>query len=247
MDGVLRCSRYAFGPNRLHYCGPDANAEVKAYIDAGVSDVGLTKLLGQFKTMYPYLKHIAAANDIKDAFDPRVVEAYWIGNELLENISARALHRHLVEDHQAKRKLGAKSFSVVEKKIDQGALPHHSFHVLEVWRREGNTGNLHTLSGIDECRISWGKVLEVSGPSITVETEPLVLVENKLRLGTPVKKKLTRRLEAEYDIEQIKTGDIISIHWSVPCEVLSEAQLRWLKKFTLRHLTLANQTLELSK
>jgi hypothetical protein len=220
---------------------------VKAYIDAGESDPGLNKLLGQFKAMYPYLKHIAKSNNIADPFDARVVEAYWLGNELLENVTARSFHRHLIEDHQAKDKLGLKSFSVVEKKIGLGALPHHSFHVMEVWKREGGGGKLHTLEGVDECRVSWGKVIEVSGPSILVETEPLVLSEGKLLLGQPIRKKLIRRLEAEYDIEQMKAGDIVSIHWSVPCEVITEEQLKWLKKYTMQHLSLANQTLELSK
>ena len=54
---------------------------------------------------------------------------------------------------------------------------------------------------------------------------------------------VTRHLEAEYDIEQIKPGDVVSIHWSVACEVITPQQAAMLKKYTARHLAMANQTI----
>ena len=218
MDGILRCSRYAFGPNRLHYCGPDANSEIRSYINEGASDPGLEQLLAQFQTMFPYLRHIADANGIRDPFDDRVVEAYWIGNELLEHIGTRKFYHHLVEGQKMKKKLGAKSFARVEEKIAQGAVPHHSFHVLDLWLHAVPGERERTLADIDECRVSSGTVTAVGGPAITVFSEPLLYTNGKLFLGAPAEKKLARRLEAEYDIEQIKPGDTVSIHWSVPCE-----------------------------
>jgi hypothetical protein len=243
MEGILRCSRYAFGPNRLHYCGPDANSEIRSYIEEGAVDAGLEKLMSQFGTMFPYLRHIAEANDIRDPFDPRVVEAYWIGNELLEHIGERKFYRHLVESHGVKKKTDARSFALIEKTIGEGAVPHHSFHVLEIWRYTGQLEKKEMLFQMDECRVSWGTVKSVSGPAITVLAEPLLYIEGKLILGEPMEKKLARRLEAEYDIEQIKPGDIVSIHWSVPCEVITERQAAMLRKYTLRHIALANKTI----
>ncbi|MDI6734120.1 MAG: DUF6390 family protein [Patescibacteria group bacterium] len=243
MDGVLRCSRYAFGPNRLHYCGPDANREVKAYIDEGVTDVGLENLLLQFKTMYPYLEFIAYANKIQDPFDNRVVGAYWLGNDLLQNIEKKHFHRHLIGNQQIKRKIKSKDFEYLEEKLKKGAVPHHSFHVLNVWRRTGNFDLEHSLESLSECVVSAGKIIEIKGPAIIVETEPIIYADRKLCFGSPIKKKLNRRLESEYDIEQIKSGDTISIHWSVPCEVISLQQAEILKKYTLQSLKLANQTI----
>jgi hypothetical protein len=242
MDGLLRCSRYAFGPNRLHYCGPDASREIKSYIDEGKTDLGLEHFLKQFKTMYPYLCFIAKENHLRDPFDNRVVEAYWLGNNLLEKIDRRHFYLHLTEEQQIKKKLNKKDFGYLEKKLGPAAIPHHSFHVLNVWKRTGHAELEHTLESMDECRISWGKVIEVNGPTITVLTEPLLYGNGKLFLGAPVKKKLTRQLEAEYDIEQIKPGDIVSIHWSVPCEKISASQAAVLKKYTLKSIALANQT-----
>lgn len=243
MDGILRCSRYSFGPNRLHYCGPDANSELLSYIQSGSSDLGLLHLLRQFKTLYPYLQYIAASNGIKDPFDDRVVEAYWIGNELLESIDKRQFYRHLSEDQQLKKRLGPQEFERLANKLHHRAVPHHSFHVLNVWRRTGHDSINHTLESFDACRIGWGEVKKIDGPFITVKTEPLLYLNNRFVLGDAVSQKITRQLEAPYDIEQLKIGHLITIHWGVPCEVITSRQATNLKKYTLHSIKLANQTL----
>lgn len=239
----MRCSRYAFGPNRLHYCGPDANKEIEEYIKHSETDLGLAHLMKQFQTMYPYLNHIARANHIKDPFDDKVVEAYWVGNELLETIEKKIFHNHLIDDHKIPKKIGIKSFRLVENKIGEGAVPHHSFHVLDIWKRTGNLQIEHTLESMDECRISWGRVTKVEGPFIYADSPRLSYKDGKLFLDKPTEKKMVRRLESTYDIEQLKIGDSITIHWSVPCEVVNEKQLKALKYYTNLHLQLANQTI----
>ena len=243
MDGILRCSRYAFGPNRLHYCGPDANKEIAEYIKRSETDLGLAHLMKQFQTMYPYLKHIASVNHIRDPFDDRVVEAYWLGNKLLETIERKVFYNHLVDDHKIPKKTGRKSFELVKDKIRMGAVPHHSFHVLDIWKRTGNLQIEHTLESMNECRISWGKVTKIDGPYIYANVEPLSYESGRLLIGAPINKKMVRRLESTYDIEQIKPEDIIAIHWSVPCEIINEQQLKALKYYTGLHIQLANQTI----
>lgn len=243
MDGLSRCTRYAFGPNRLHYCGPDKAGEIAAYLENNAEDAGLKSLLTQFQTMYPYLRQIATSNHIKDPFDDKVVEAYWLGNELLEHVTKRELHRHLIDNLFIPKRIGMKSFRTVEEKIAQGAVPHHSFHVFDIWKRTGHLEKEHTAESMDSCRISWGKIIETSGPFLTVETEPLIYAGGKLVLGTPIVKKITRGLEAEVDIDEAKVGDIVSIHWDIPCEVITPKQASILKSYTLKHLSLANQTI----
>lgn len=243
MEGVLRCSRYSFGPNRLHYCGPDANAEIRGFIEDGKSDIGLELLLRQFKTLYPYLKYIAEENGIKDPFDKRVVEAYWLGNGLLEKIQKRKLHDFLIDNLRVKDRFNNKEFAWLREKIDMGALPHHSFHVLNIWQQKGHSDALENLIRMDECRISSGLVVSADGSKIVVKTEPLIYVGGKFALGEPILKTLIRRLESEYDIEQIKPGQIVSIHWSVPCEIITKKQEAILRKFTLKSIDFANLTI----
>lgn len=242
-DGLLRCSRYAFGPNRLHYCGPDANSEIAVHITYKESDPALAALLSQFQTMYPYLKKIAEANHIENSFDARVVEAYWIGNELLERVKKNDFYEHLVDDHHINKRIGKKSFAFVADKIGKGAVPHHSFHVLDIWKRTGHVARPHTLESMASCIISWGIIKQADDMFLEVETEPLVYEAGKLVLGAPIIKKITRGLGAPIDIDETKEGDIITMHWGVPCEVITKKQAAALKKYTVRHIVLANETM----
>ncbi|HAO81304.1 MAG TPA: hypothetical protein DDW92_00850 [Candidatus Veblenbacteria bacterium] len=242
VDGVARCARYAFGPNRLHLCGPDANSEVLAYLKAGVTDPGLESLLRKFGTLYPYLLHIARANNIADPFDARVVEAYWIGNELLETIPLQVFYRHLVDSLRLKARGPKMQFNTLEAKLPRGARMHHSFHVLNVYERTGHDQSLHTLESIDACRVSWGRIDKIEGGKIIVWRQPLKLEAGKLSLGEEELFTVTRRLEDDF-MEGPKVGDIITMHWQVPCEVVTQNNVRWLEKYTRQHLALANQTL----
>jgi len=239
----MRCSRYSFGPNRLHYCGPDANRELRELIEKNGDKFGLSHILKQFKTLFPYLKYIAGINNISDPFDTRVVEAYWLGNELLNNVEQGTLYNFLADDLRIKDKLKKKEFNWLEEKIKKGAMPHHSFYVLNIWTQEGHSDHLKDLERMSECIISSGVVTNISGPAIIVSTEPLVYTNGKFNLGSAISKTLIRQLESEYDIEQIKPGQIVSIHWSVPCEVISKKQAETLRKYTLKNIAFANLTI----
>jgi hypothetical protein len=242
-DGVTRAARYGFGPNRLHLCGPDANRDVFAYLEAGVSDPGLQYLLKGFSTLYPYLQEIAQANGIADPFDDRVVEAYWVGNALLEVVPQQRFYRHLRDSLDLKRKYPAREFSQLVAKLGQGARMHHNVHVLNAYKRTGHDAKLHTLESMDACRVSWGKVIKVEGPTVTVERQPLVQQERKFSLGSAVALKIRRRLEEDGSLDDLKVGDTVTIHWGVICEVIRPSNLRFLKHYTNLAIRLTNPTL----
>ena len=241
MDGIFRCSRYAFGPNRLHYCGPDANKTMKDYLDAGESDPRLLAILERFQNLYPYLSHIAEGNGIRDPFDDRVVEAYWIGNRLLDTFSPRK-YLGLLDALEVKKKTGRERFDTIGQKVVRGGFPHHSFHVLNVWR-ETNHELLHDDDwlAVAECIVSWGKVVAVSGPFIDVVTEPLIRDEHGVfSLSSPVSRRLVRDLSADIDIDLLMPGAWVSIHWGVPCETLSEQTVARLRAYTLKSIAFSN-------
>ncbi len=183
MDGIVRCSRYSFGPNRLHYCGPDQSRELKSLIEHGEQNPEISILLKQFKTLYPYLQYISRTNGIAEPFDERVVEAYWLGNKLLETNKLERFYRFLTDDLGVKKKIKPKEFEWLEEKIRQGAVPHHSFHVLNIWQMSGHNDKLDEVERMDECLVNFGKVLRVSGPEITVLTESLSYTNGKLFFG----------------------------------------------------------------
>jgi len=237
-DGAVLAARYAFMPNRLRYCGGDNNCELFNYAAAARGDDGLKEILKEFETMYPYLRLIAEANKITDPFNYRVVEAYWLGNELLEKVSMRNFYRYLVDEQKLKRKFKPKVLERVWGRVADGAKPHHSWHVFNIPRRTGHYPIEHTLETMDNCRISWGRVTSLSG-GITVDYQPLELVDNKLILGSLVKKKIIPPINQSF-IGQVGIGDYISIHWSWICDILSEQQKNNLEKWTRYNLNLSN-------
>lgn len=242
INGLVYCAQYAFPPNSLGYCGPPKNTDLKEYTEEGITDKGLIGILSRFETLYPYLTLIAHENGIKDPFDPRVVEAYWLGNALLTNITQKQIYAHFAEALSLKKKLKPKDFEWLMGKIPQGSLPTHSFHVLNIFTRTGHHATDHTIETMDNCRIGWGKIIRnpesgsKENDSIKVETQPLILQNGKLALGKPIMKTillLNKKLQGTY----------ISFHWNIACDALSLKQVRNLQTYTQIAIDLANTTI----
>ena len=243
MHGVLRCARYAFSPNKLKYCGPDKNSELFSYIEAKISDQGLVELLDDFKVMYPYLKLIADENGIVDPFDERVVEAYWIGNELLEGVSMKGFWDQLMEEQKLKKRFKPKDLKWIVGKVPKGAKVHHSYHVLNVWNRTGHEAKPHTVETMDKCRISWGEIMRVGKNKIKVKAQGLEYKKGKLMLKKGVIKEISWRLGDKKLVRGLRKGDLISMHWGWVCEKVDKFQVRNLEKYTKWHIKLANTTI----
>jgi hypothetical protein len=234
LAGSVRFVRYGFMPNRLRYCGGDNNRTLFEYGTAGASDGGLTPLLRRFTGALPYLQLIAHANGLADPFDARVVEAYWLGNELLDQIEVRQLYDSLLD--RFGKQLQGRTRELVLGKAPAGARPHHSFHVLDVHSHVGELE--HSLQTLDSCRVSWGQVASVETAELVIDRPPLVLDSGKLRLAPPTRTRVLRGFA-----DAVKPRDWVSMHWGWACEVLTARQRTNLERYTRHHLALANQTL----
>lgn len=239
LAGQLRFIRYGFMPNRLRYCGGDENRTLFEYGVENVVDGGLTALLQSFTGALPYLKLIAHENGIADPFDARVVDAYWIGNDLLRRVEVRQLYDALRARYG--KQLQGKALDLVLSKAPAGARPHHNFHVFDVHSRTGQLE--HSLETMDQCRVSWGRVTQVNGPELTVERQPLLLEQGKLVLGSARPVTVVRQIEGRGFADDARVGDWISLHWGWVCEVLNDRQQTNLAHYTNYHLKLANETI----
>jgi hypothetical protein len=237
--GTLRFVRYGFMPNLLRYCGGDDNRALLDYGTAGVTDGGLRDLLGRFTGALPYLQLIARANRIADPFDARVVEAYWLGNELLEVVEVRQLYDALLE--RFGKQLQGRTRELVLGKAPAGAHPHHSFHVLDVHSRVGDLPA--TLETLESCRVGWGRVHAVEGGELVVDRQPLRLMNGKLALDAPRRERVVRQVGGRGFADSAVPGDWVSLHWGWVCEVLTDRQRANLERYTRHHLAIANQTL----
>ncbi len=238
-SGLLLFIRYAFMPNHLGYCGGNDNDTLLEHAVEGRPDPRLAPLLVKFTGAVPYLRTIAAANGIGDPFDPRVVEAYWIGNELLDGVEAGDLYRSLEE--RFGKHLPARIRDQVLRKPPAGAKPYHLFHVLDVYRHlEADSVG---MAAMESCRISWGQVRQVDGASVTVDRQPLVMVDGKLALGEVRTERVLRAFEGRGFADDLAPGDWVSIHWGWICDTLDPRRLANLRTASAAALGIANQTI----
>lgn len=240
MEGLITCARYAFMPNHLGYCGPDENRNLLGYVTHNESDLGLKEILTDFQTLKPYLSFIARANKIPDAFNDQVVEAYWIGNHLLEKVSIKDYYRYLNEEFTLPKKLDRKSLHYVYGKLPLGAKPHHSFHVLNIFRRTGHLSIEHTIETMDDCCISWGKVIKKLPEKLIVQYYPLVLEEGKLAKGVAIQKEIIKEVKGESLAPDIQKNDLVTFHWGAFCDKIDPIQARSLDFYTKQAIDLAN-------
>lgn len=241
-EGLLLFARYAYPPNELGYCGPEDHRALLDYGTAGVVDPGLGELARGFHGPWPYLTLLAGAVGIDDPFDRRLVEAYWVGNELLDRVAMRDFG----ETVRARFKpMAGRHWSHLAETIPAGAVAHHSFHVFGVYPWIGllsSPGRAeNALDHLDRCRIRWGRVLGVNGDEVTVRFRPLRWDGRELNLGPPEVETVTRALEGAAFVEDLVPGDWVSMHWHWVCDKLDRRQLHHLRYYSERHLKLVNR------
>jgi hypothetical protein len=238
--GTVLFTRYAFMPNHLQRCGPlraQDNQTIFEYAVAGQSDPSLTSLLREFQAAYPYLQLIAQTTGYRDPFHPAVVEAYWIGSALLEQVEVRQFYASLQERFAAL--IPPRYLHYLLGKAPAGARPHHSF----------TQEKTHTLHHMEKCRIGWGRVVAIEPAHFVVEYQPLVWGRpasngrGGLGLGPPVLGRVLRHMDGKGFTDRARVGDWVSFHWDWACDVLSDAQQAQLERWTLHHIRLANETL----
>jgi len=231
--------RYAFMPNHLGYCGGNDAEVLFEHATDGRSDKRLAPLLAKFSGALPYLRTIAAGNGIADPFDDRVVEAYWLGNDLLARVEAADLNRSLEERFGAQ--LTPALRDQLMRKAPQGAKPYHLFHVVDVYRHleSDEVG----MAAMESCRVSWGQVTAVDGASLVVRRRPLVLRNQQLVLDDARIERVQRTVFDRGFVDDVAVGQWVSIHWGWACEILDDRRRADLERWTYHHLRLANQTI----
>jgi hypothetical protein len=236
-------ARYAYGPNRFGYCGPEDADEL---LEAGAAgqDRVLRALAERFEGAYPYLALIAESAGLPDPLDRSVVEAYWLGSDLLERVQPGPFGASI--DERFRSRVRPSDWRWLATKPVDGARPVHAFHVLDVFPRVGliRGGQIDGVLGVmDSCRVRWGRVLERIGDQLVVSATRLELVEGRLRHGPPAIERVQAWRDATGFIDAPEPGDIVSIHWSWACDRLDGRQLTNLIRWTDRQLDIANRTI----
>ncbi|HZY92066.1 MAG TPA: DUF6390 family protein [Thermoplasmata archaeon] len=238
MDGVELGARFSIATNRLNFCGPaDAEPALYAAITSGTRLPEARRALERFEALLPYLEAIGAFHRL-DPFDARVVEAYWVGNDLLDPFGP-------VEFRAILTRLAARGLprSVAQRLVDHlpaAPIPFHAFHVSFVGVG-AVTGHVPTtLPNMESCRPAWGHVLSIDGSRLRL-TKPTLTVEgSRLRLTEGP------TAEVEFDprvLPGVRVGDALALHWGWPALRLTASQQAAMEKYTRRALSAANEAL----
>lgn len=241
-NGAFLCSRFSYPPNSLSLCGPPSKkVDLAYYSETAKTDKGTLEILSRFSTLYPYLCLIAYENNIQDPLDPRVVEAYWLGNTLLGNISPKKMADHLTDRIKIKKMLKKGEAENIYRKLKFSPLPHHSFHVLNIYKRTGYLNIPHTLYTMDACLINWGQTVKITKNLLEIKTQKLVIEKHKLKLKNGIVRKIKTQGEKDELFRSLKVGDFVSYHWGYFCQKLTLRQLVNLKAYTELSLKIANE------
>ncbi|HLE46153.1 MAG TPA: DUF6390 family protein [Thermoplasmata archaeon] len=231
MKGVQLCARFSIATNRLRYCGPEAadRSLYRSIVDGADLDASADALL-KFEALEPYLGAIADKHGL-DPLDFEVVEAYWIGNRLLEGFTREDFRGIL--DGFRKRGLPRKAAERLEAHLPENPLPHHAFHVTFVGVGAVTGKVATTVENMEKCRPAWARVTRVDGGALEVE-KPSLTIDGGIRLGPagPARYEFDPRI-----LPGVKAGDTVGLHWGWPALVLEPDQATRLAAYTVRALT----------
>ena len=232
MSGPKIAAIYGLIPNRLGFCGPRQEL-LKKFITGKTSIPEIIPTLEKFEAAYEYYRLIARKNKIKSPFNKKVVEAYWLGNNLLDKITANDLRALIMERFCKPGLLSKKEAKKRADMIPAGSKPHHSFHVLVLGSITGSVDFTGNTKLKDTCRVGWGRVIKKSKiknqkSKITVIYRPLS-GKKILQFGQPIKKEVIWDKEI---LPLIEAGDWVSFHWNHAMQKLNEENIINLHKYT---------------
>ncbi len=238
--GLLAFARFAYPPNSRGLCGPDQPAELFERASAGVADPDLRRLALGFEGAWPYLQLIAGSIGCEDPFAARVVDAYWIGGPLADQVAPRLVSAVADELSSAQR---ASHREMLQCAVVAGLPPTHAFHVFAVYPwvgllREGRADP--AIEILDSCRIRWGEVLGIEGDTALVRSRHLHGSPQGLILGAPVVDTVRLGTAGATLVPGVAPGDHVALHWDWICDQLDQRRLGELQRQTRRCLDVVN-------
>jgi hypothetical protein len=221
-SGALRFARFAFRPNALGYCGGGHPGELFDRVVAKADDPDLQHLCGEFAGARPYLELLAQAPGARGPLDPHVVEAYWVGGPLLQALRPQAFQADLERRVRPRATVG--DWRWLAGKPADGAVPHHAFHVLEIYPRLGLTGDGSRdalLSTMERCLVRPARVTGREGDELLVMAQPLVVEDGVLRFGEERAERILAGIDGRGFVDGAEAGDWVAVHWGWACDVLT--------------------------
>ncbi len=229
----LAC-RFALPPNAKGYCGRNsAPAKFIKCIEQGSCEEVMEEI-EKFIVLHPYLKTIADIVE-KNKFDYDVIEAYWLGNDLLKKI--KPFHYDLLLENFAKQGVPDFFIKTLQEEKPKGFVPTHLFQVIHVGVGRASGVVPFNLASINECMIRWGKVLEINNKSALVLINSLKQEAKMYVLAT---EEVTINLESGLE-SNLQVGQAVAVHWGNIIKVLNDVEIEKIEFWTNKTLDACNQ------
>jgi hypothetical protein len=167
-----------------------------------------------------------------------VVEAYWIGNSLLDALDASDFR--VLLDALGRRGLPRSLVQRLRENLPARPWFHHAFHVSFVG--VGNvTGHVQTtLANMEACRPAWGTVRARNGPRLAIDRSSWAVHNGRLVPGPSVS------VETTFDdrvLPDLRVGDHLVLHWGWPALRLDDVERTALEEYSRRSIESANEAL----
>ncbi|MDD2753831.1 MAG: DUF6390 family protein [Candidatus Portnoybacteria bacterium] len=233
-SGPKIAALYGLIPNRLGFCGPQQEL-LKKFIVGKLSIPEIIPTLEKFEAAYEYYQLIARKNKMPSPFNKKVIEAYWLGNNLLDKITANDLRALIMERFCKPGLLSKKEAKKRADMIPADSKPHHSFHVLVLGSITGSVDFTGNTKLKDTCRVGWGRAIKLKTKNEKLKTETIVVKydpligKNNIKFGRPIEKELTWDREI---LPSVEIGDRVSFHWNHAMQKLNEENIINLHKYT---------------
>lgn len=237
MNGEELAARYAYPPNSKGYCGkPSFRSALAANVSGDKNSDLLRSELKHFKVHYAYLGLISKANGL-DRFDKSVVEAFWIGNHLLEGVPTGSIAQFIIKDLFYGKK-NSRAEELVEH-LPEGVVPHHSFNSLYI--NFVTESVERSLKNYDSCCITFGKVTGISGNRAMVLRQSIGWENGFILREVPDSALLEKR--GVQLVKGLKRGDLVSMHWGMVVQKIDRRGFNLLRKYTQKNIDAINGAL----
>lgn len=240
--GEVLFARYAYAPNDLGYCGPADSRGLFELGATGTTDADVAAIARRFSGAWIYLQLLAELTGIDDPLDERVVRAYWVGGELLDQVDRAEFGRRLLAYVATQ---AGQYWTHLTGELVAEAAPTHAFHVLGVypWSRllVGEAWEV-PLQVLDDCRIRAAEVVARAGPDkLLVRVESLAWDGDRLRVTEPVERVVRHSVDGAGFVTDAAPGEVVAVHWDWVSDRLTDADVAALRRWTGWQLEVTNQ------
>lgn len=218
-------ARFALPPNSLGFCGKDSAPEKFKQCFIHGKCAGVEEEIERFIVLHPYLKTLSKISGL-DKFSYDVVEAYWLGTDLLKKSDNS--HYSILLGSFTEQGVPGWLTDELKNNPPPRFIPHHLFQVLFVGVGKASQSVPFNLDSINNCMIRWGQVTKISEDSLEIDLYSLKEGSNHYQLTQNIS-------EFSYNkdfLPKLEVGKVVAVHWEQPVKILTPKEVKNLSYWT---------------